>query len=47
MAMFDKINGTDRVRKALLAGESAEAIVSSWKGDEALFRERRKEYLLY
>jgi uncharacterized protein YbbC (DUF1343 family) len=47
MAMFDKINGTDRVRKALLAGESAEAIVSSWKGDEALFRERRKAYLLY
>jgi uncharacterized protein YbbC (DUF1343 family) len=46
-AMFDKVNGTDAVRKALQSGRSAAAIVSSWKPAEDSFRRRRERYLLY
>lgn len=45
--MFDKVNGTDRTRKALEAGTSASEIVASWKPGEAAFRKVRKKYLLY
>ena len=47
LTMFDKINGTDRIRKALMAGESAESIVKSWKIDEDTFRALRQKYLIY
>jgi len=46
-AMFDKVNGTDAVRKALQAGHSAASIVASWKPGEDSFRRRREKYLLY
>ncbi|WP_295799821.1 DUF1343 domain-containing protein [uncultured Microbulbifer sp.] len=44
---FDKLAGTDRLRRAILAGESAEQIRASWQPDLEAFRERRKPYLLY
>jgi uncharacterized protein YbbC (DUF1343 family) len=46
-AMFDKVNGTDAVRKALQTGRSAASIVASWKPGEDSFRWRREKYLLY
>jgi uncharacterized protein YbbC (DUF1343 family) len=46
-SMFDKVNGTDATRKALQAGTSAKAIVTSWNAGENEFREMRKKYLLY
>ena len=46
-SMFDKVNGTDAVRKALQAGASANEIVQSWKVGEDRFRKRRQKYLMY
>lgn len=46
-AMFDKVVGTDKVRRALQAGQSAASIVASWKAGEDAFRRRRQPYLLY
>ncbi len=46
-AMFDKVNGTDAVRKALQAGKSAASIVASWHSGEAAFRAKRRKYLIY
>jgi uncharacterized protein YbbC (DUF1343 family) len=46
-AMFDKVVGTDKVRRALQAGQSAASIVASWKAGEDAFRRRRQSYLLY
>ncbi len=47
LAMFDKVTGGDHIRKALLAGESVDAIIQAWKKDEEAFRALRKRYLLY
>jgi len=46
-AMFDKVNGTDAIRKALQAGTSATQIVASWKPGEEAFRSQRRPYLMY
>jgi uncharacterized protein YbbC (DUF1343 family) len=45
--MFDKVNGTDAMRRALQEGKSAAAIVASWQAGEAKFRADRQPYLLY
>ncbi len=45
--IFDKINGSDVIRKQLRAGQSAAAIVRSWRPDETAFRLLRQKYLLY
>ena len=45
--MFDKVTGSDRIRKALQAGESPRRIVASWKAGEDAFRQKRRPYLLY
>ncbi len=45
--MFDKVNGTDKVRKALQEGQPAAEIVASWKAGEAQFRKDRRPYLIY
>jgi uncharacterized protein YbbC (DUF1343 family) len=45
--MFDKICGTDQVRKMFQAGKSASEIWSAWNADSERFREKRKPYLLY
>jgi uncharacterized protein YbbC (DUF1343 family) len=46
-SMFDKVSGSDAVRKALEAGTPAAQIVASWKAGEEAFRKQRKKYLLY
>lgn len=46
-AMFDKVNGTDAIRRALQAGRPAAEIVASWRDAETKFRQQRKPYLLY
>jgi LysM repeat protein len=45
--MFDKVCGTDEVRRELKAGKSAREIVDSWKPGEEAFALRRQKYLLY
>ncbi len=45
--LFDKACGTDRVRKALLAGRPATEIVAGWKAGEDAFRKQRAPYLIY
>jgi uncharacterized protein YbbC (DUF1343 family) len=45
--MFDKVNGTDTMRLALQNGQSAAAIVATWKAGEEQFRADRKQFLLY
>jgi len=45
--MFDKANGSDEVRKALLREEDLEPLFESWRQQCAEFREERKPHLLY
>jgi uncharacterized protein YbbC (DUF1343 family)/LysM repeat protein len=45
--MFDKVCGSDAIRRLLLAGKTAEEVVNSWKAGEEAFRQRRQSYLLY
>jgi uncharacterized protein YbbC (DUF1343 family) len=44
---FDRAMGTDRVRLALMRGESPEAIMTSWEKDLASYRQKRERYLIY
>lgn len=44
---IDKLTGSDRVRKAVDAGKSTDAIVGQWHGELAKFRRTRKKYLIY
>jgi uncharacterized protein YbbC (DUF1343 family) len=46
-AMFDKVMGTDDVRKKLTAGVTASSIIASWEKEIADFMKMRKKYLLY
>ncbi len=46
-AMFDKVAGTDDVRKKLTNGVSASTIIASWQNNVAQFMKVRKKYLLY
>ncbi|AFU98709.1 exo-beta-N-acetylmuramidase NamZ family protein [Simiduia agarivorans] len=46
-AFFDKLAGTDKLRKAIIAGQSQAQIEASWAEDIARFREQRKPYLIY
>ena len=46
-AMFDKVAGTDDVRKKLTNGVSASTIIESWQNNVAQFMKVRKKYLLY
>ena len=43
----DLLMGTDSVRKAILKGESEEAIRNSWQKELQDYKEIRKKYLLY
>jgi uncharacterized protein YbbC (DUF1343 family) len=45
--MFDKVCGTDEIRRQLNAGKRAAEIVESWKAAEEAFRLKRQKYLLY
>jgi uncharacterized protein YbbC (DUF1343 family) len=46
-SFFDLLMGTDRTRKRLSSGESADGIIRSWEGELANFSEIRRGYLLY
>lgn len=45
--MFDKVCGTDQIRKMFLDGKSIEEILAFWRGGAAEFAAARKPYLLY
>lgn len=44
---FDRLAGTDALRRALIAGEGPEAIVAGWAAPRADFVRRVRAYLLY
>ncbi len=44
---FDRLAGTDTLRKALEAGKSPTVIIEGWKKGLAAFLKRREPYLLY
>lgn len=44
---MDKLAGTDKLRKAIMAGQSAEQIKLSWQAGISDFMQKRKPYLLY
>jgi uncharacterized protein YbbC (DUF1343 family) len=45
--MFDKVMGTDTVRRALESRTPAETIIAAWKPAMDGFLAKRKKYLLY
>lgn len=44
---FDKLAGTDQLRKQILAGKSEAQIRASWSDDLKNYKQMRKKYLLY
>ena len=44
---FDKLAGTDELRKQIIAGKSAAEIKNSWKGDLDNFQKIRVKYVMY
>lgn len=46
-AFFDKLAGTDELRKQIMAGKSEDDIRKSWEADLKAYKEMRKKYLLY
>lgn len=44
---LDLLWGTDNVKKSILSGESPEKIIESWQEDLSIFKELRKNYLIY
>lgn len=46
-SFMDKLSGTDKLRKAMIAGQSEAEIRASWQADLQRFRLQRQPYLLY
>jgi len=46
-SMFDKVCGTDRIRKLIEAGKPVDEILAAWREGLDEFRTRRAKYLLY
>lgn len=44
---FDKLMGTDQVRKQIIQGKTEEEIRAAWKSDLDSYKTMRKRYLLY
>lgn len=44
---FDLLWGTDKVKKNILSGKSPEKIIESWQQELSIFKELRKNYLIY
>ncbi len=44
---FEKLAGTDELRKQIIAGKTAKEIKASWQSDLVEFRQKREKYLLY
>ncbi len=47
VAHFDRLCGTDAVRRAIIDGTPLEKLETGWQADAARFRETRRPYLLY
>lgn len=47
ISLFNKVYGSDSLRRDLMRGVSPGKIVASWKGFENSFRSKRQRYLLY
>jgi len=46
-SMFDKVCGTDRIRKMSLEGKPVDEIVKFWNSGRELFMRQRAKYLMY
>lgn len=46
-SFMDKLSGTDKLRKAIVEGKTAQEIKLSWQQNLAEFKKLRKPYLLY
>ncbi|MCS7005902.1 MAG: DUF1343 domain-containing protein [Cytophagales bacterium] len=46
-SFFDKLAGTDKLRKQIQEGMTAEAIRQTWQQELILYKQMRKKYLLY
>ena len=44
---FDRLAGTDQLRRAIQAGTPVRDIVDAWQPDLQRYRARREPYLLY
>ena len=44
---MDKLSGTDKLRKAIVSGKSAQEIKATWQQGLADFKKQRRPYLLY
>ena len=44
---FDKLAGTDELRKQIIAGKSENEIKESWKSDLGKFQKIRAKYVVY
>src|SRR5690606_2233815 len=44
---FDKLAGTDQLRKQIIAGKTEAEIRASWQNDLDAYKKMRKKYLLY
>ena len=44
---FDKANGTDKIRKMIQDGKTAEEMIASWQKDLEQFKQLRSKYLIY
>ena len=44
---FDKLAGTDKLRKQIIQGKSASEIKASWQKDLKDFQQTRAKYLIY
>ena len=47
LSLFNKVYGSDSLRRDLQRGVSPQAIAASWRGYDENFRGRRQRYLLY
>jgi uncharacterized protein YbbC (DUF1343 family) len=44
---FDRLAGGSELRRAVVAGQAAAAIVAGWRPAQQAFVERRRSFLLY
>ena len=47
ISFFDKLAGTDKLRKQIISGKNSREIKKSWKADLKEFKKIRNKYLLY
>jgi uncharacterized protein YbbC (DUF1343 family) len=47
LSLFNKVYGSDSLRRDLMRGTPPASIVASWRGFEESFKSRRQKYLLY